>query len=99
VLTERGTALRDALMDACRVAGFSPVPLLEVGDPVTLREVVHAGLGVSVVPASWLRAPGPAVDDVALAGAARHRVELLAPPGRASPAGRLLHEHLLAQRL
>jgi DNA-binding transcriptional LysR family regulator len=94
VLTERGTALRDAVLHACRAAGFSPVPLLEVSDPSTLRELVHAGLGVSVVPASWLRAPGPAVDDVALADAPRHRVELLAPTGGASPAGRLLHEHL-----
>jgi DNA-binding transcriptional LysR family regulator len=94
VLTERGSALRDAVLQTCRAAGFSPVPLLEVSDPATLRELVHAGLGVSVVPATWLRAPGPAVDDVALADAPRHRVELLAPAGGASPAGRLLHEHL-----
>jgi DNA-binding transcriptional LysR family regulator len=94
VLTERGTALRDAVLDACRAAGFSPVPLLEVGDPLTLRELVHAGLGVSVVPASWLRMPGPAVDEAALIDAAPHRVELLAARGGASPAGRLLGEHL-----
>jgi DNA-binding transcriptional LysR family regulator len=98
VLTERGTALRDAVLGACRDAGFSPVPLLEVSDPATLRGLVHAGLGVSVVPASWLQAPGEAVDDVALAEPApRHRVELLARASGASPAGRLLHEHLLAR--
>jgi DNA-binding transcriptional LysR family regulator len=97
VLSERGTALRDLVMAACVTAGFSPVPLLEVGDPSTLRDLVHAGLGVSVVPASWLAAPGVAVDDVALAEPApRYRVELLAPASSASPGGRLLHEHLLA---
>jgi DNA-binding transcriptional LysR family regulator len=82
------------VLDACRAAGFSPVPLLEVGDPLTLRELVHAGLGVSVVPASWLRIPGPAVDEAALIDAVPHRVELLAARGGASPAGRLLGEHL-----
>jgi DNA-binding transcriptional LysR family regulator len=95
VLTERGTALREAVMEVCVAAGFSPVPLLEVSEPGTLRDLVHAGLGVSVVPASWLRVPGAAVDAVALAEPApRHGVDLLAPAGGGSPAGRLLHEHL-----
>jgi DNA-binding transcriptional LysR family regulator len=98
VLTDRGTALREAVLDACVAEGFSPVPLLEVGDPATLRDLVHAGLGVSVVPASWVHAPGAAVEAVSLAGAVpRHRVELLAASG-GSPAGRLLHEHLLGLR-
>ncbi len=57
MLTDRGTALREAVLDACVAEGFSPVPLLEVGDPATLRDLVHAGLGVSVVPASWVHAP------------------------------------------
>ncbi len=102
VLTERGTALREAVLDACTAEGFSPVPLLEVGDPATLRDLVHAGLGISVVPGSWLHGPGAAVEAVALVGAGprppRHRVELLAAASGASPAGRLLHEHLLAGR-
>jgi DNA-binding transcriptional LysR family regulator len=95
VLTERGTALREAVLEACMAAGFSPVPLLEVSDPGTLRDLVHAGLGVSVVPASWLQGPGAAVDSAPLAEpASRHRVALLAPRAGGSPAGRLLHEHL-----
>ena len=28
-------------------------PLFEVGDPATVRFLVHAGLGVSAVPGSW----------------------------------------------
>jgi DNA-binding transcriptional LysR family regulator len=100
VLTERGTALREAVVRACEDAGFGPVPLLEVGDPATLRSLVHAGLGVSVVPVSWLQAPGAAVEAVALADPApRHRLELVAPASGASPAGRLLHEHLLRDGL
>ena len=99
VLAERGTALREAVLDACMAEGFSPVPLLEAGDPATLRDLVHAGLGVSrrarVMAArarprrSRRRPRGPAP---------RHRVELLAAASGASPAGRLLHEHLLAGR-
>jgi DNA-binding transcriptional LysR family regulator len=99
VLTEPGTALRETVLSICADEGFSPLPLLEVGDPGTLREIVHAGLGASVVPTSWLDRPGAAVDAVVLSHPrARHAVELLAPTGGASPAGRLLHGHLLARR-
>ena len=99
VLTEPGSALRETVLSICAGAGFSPLPLLEVGDPGTLRELVHAGLGASVVPTSWLDRPGAAVDSVALGHPeARQAIELLAPAGGASPAGRLLHGHLLARR-
>jgi DNA-binding transcriptional LysR family regulator len=96
ILAEPGTALRDTVMSACQAAGFSPVPLFEVSDPGTVRFLAHAGLGVSVVPASWLEQPGPAVAAAALAEPApRHRVALLVPAGRETPAGRLLREALL----
>jgi DNA-binding transcriptional LysR family regulator len=96
ILAEPGTALRDTVMAACQAAGFSPVPLFEVSDPATVRFLAHAGLGVSVVPASWLEQPGPEVAVVALAEPApRHRVALLAPAGRETPAGRLLRDALL----
>src|SRR5690349_10872720 len=61
ILAERGTPLREAVMAACQDAGFSPVPPFEVGDPATARFLAHSGLGASVVPASWLEAPGPEV--------------------------------------
>jgi DNA-binding transcriptional LysR family regulator len=65
------------------------------GLQIALRHA-HAGLGVSVVPASWLEQPGPDVADVELAAPApRHRVTLLVPAGRETPAGRLLREALL----
>jgi DNA-binding transcriptional LysR family regulator len=90
VLPEPGTALRDTVMAACQEQGFSPVPLLEVGDPATVRFLVNAGLGVSLVPASWLDPDGPAVGVAALREPApRHALSLLAA-GELPPAGRLL---------
>ncbi|MBI5106170.1 MAG: LysR family transcriptional regulator [Solirubrobacterales bacterium] len=95
ILAERHTALRDAVGGACAAAGFSPVPLFEVGDPATVRFLVHAGLGVSAVPASWLDLPGPAVAVAELAPPVpTHRVGLLALSGGTTPAGRLLAEHV-----
>jgi DNA-binding transcriptional LysR family regulator len=84
-------------MAACQAAGFSPVPLFEVSDPATVRYLTHAGLGVSVVPASWLEQPGPDVGVAALAAPApQHRVALLIATERETPAGRLLREALQA---
>jgi DNA-binding transcriptional LysR family regulator len=96
ILAEPGTALRETVMSACQAAGFSPVPLFEVSDPATVRFLAHAGLGVSIVPASWLEPPGPEVAVADLAEPApRHRVALLVPAGRETPAGRLLRDALL----
>jgi DNA-binding transcriptional LysR family regulator len=94
VLAEPGTALRETVMDACQARGFSPVPLLEVGDPATVRVLVSAGLGVSLVPVSWLQAPGASVSVAALIDPAPcHALSLLAA-GELPPAGRLLAERL-----
>jgi DNA-binding transcriptional LysR family regulator len=97
ILAEPGSSLRATVMAACQAAGFSPIPLFEVSDPATVRHLTHAGLGVSVVPASWLEQPGPDVGVAALAAPApQHRVALLVAPERATPAGRLLREALQA---
>jgi DNA-binding transcriptional LysR family regulator len=97
VLGEPGTALRETVMAACAAVGFSPVPLLEVGDPATVRFLVNAGLGVSLVPASWLAQPGPPVAIATLADPApQHRLSLVTA-GELPPAGRLLAERLLDQ--
>ena len=96
ILAEPGTALRETVMAACQAAGFSPVPLFEISDPGTVRFLAHAGLGVSIVPASWLEQPGPEVVAATLAEPApRHRVALLVPAGRETAAGRLLRDVLL----
>jgi DNA-binding transcriptional LysR family regulator len=94
VLAERGTALRDGVMAACEEAGFGPVPPFEVSDPTTVRSVVHAGLAVGVVPASWLDGPGPQVAVAPLRRPSpRHRVCLVAAADL-SPAAALLREWL-----
>jgi DNA-binding transcriptional LysR family regulator len=91
ILPEPETPLRRTVMAACQAVGFSPVPLFEVSDPAAVRHLAHTGLGVSVVPASWLDAPGPPVGVLELADPApRHRVALLTPATGASPAGELL---------
>ncbi len=97
VLPEPGSALRAVVTAACEQAGFGPVPLFELGDPAAVRQLVHAGLGVSLVPASWLAAPGAAVAVARLAAPVpRHRALLLAPAAGAAPAAELLRTHLAA---
>jgi DNA-binding transcriptional LysR family regulator len=95
ILAEPGTALRETVMAAAQTAGFSPLPLFEVGDPLTVRYLVRAGLGISLVPASWLERPGPIVGAADLKDPPRHQLCLLTPAAGTSPAGRLLHERLL----
>jgi DNA-binding transcriptional LysR family regulator len=93
VLAEPGSALRETVMAACQAEGFSPVPLLEVGDPSAVRFLVAAGLGVALVPASWLEVPGPEVGVASIASAPRHRL-CLVTSGELPPAGALLAERL-----
>jgi DNA-binding transcriptional LysR family regulator len=97
ILPEPETPLRRTVLAACQAVGFSPLPLFEVSDPGSVRYLAHAGLGVSVVPASWLDAPGPPVGVIELAGAPRHKTALLTPAGGASPAGELLIRVLVAE--
>jgi DNA-binding transcriptional LysR family regulator len=95
ILAEPGSALRETVMAAAQAAGFSPLPLFEVSDPPTVRYLVRAGLGISLVPAGWLERPGPVVGAADLRDPPRHRLSLLTPAAGASPAGRLLLKRLL----
>ncbi len=61
IMPSRGTALRALLDDAFAEVGFSPLPRFETSDPQMLRQLVSAGLGVSIVPRGWLLDGGPAV--------------------------------------
>jgi DNA-binding transcriptional LysR family regulator len=71
------------------------VPLLEVGDPWTTRQLVSAGLGIGLVPLSWVERPGPPVGVARLIGDVPClRLSLLAPAAGSSPVGRLLAERL-----
>ena len=93
IMPERGSALRGLLDDAFAQAGFSPLPLFETSDPRTIRQLVVAGLGVSIVPDGWLHEPDPPVARRALELPA-YRVALLAPTEPRVPARDLLVEHL-----
>jgi len=96
ILGEPASALRATVVAACQAAGFSPVPLLEVAEPAAVRHLAASGLGVSLVPASWLTLDGPAVGVAALAPPEpEHRVVLLTPAAGPSPAGRLLLQQLV----
>src|SRR5262245_41471500 len=97
VLAEPSSALRETVVEACQAEGFSPVPLLEVGDPSAVRFLVGAGLGVSLVPASWLEVPGPEVGVALVEPTPLHRICVVSA-GELPPAGALLAERLRAPR-
>jgi DNA-binding transcriptional LysR family regulator len=95
VLGEPGTALRATVAAACEAAGFGPVPLLEAGDPETVRVLVAAGLGVALVPAPW--AAGAVASATLAPPVPVHEPQLLSRPDALTPAGALLFSALRAR--
>jgi DNA-binding transcriptional LysR family regulator len=63
--------LFDHLVQTCRAAGFSPRIVQEVGELLTVLNLVRAGIGVSLVPrsVSLMRVPGVRLMDTGLAEA------------------------------
>lgn len=95
IMPERGTALRALIATGCADAGFSPLPFFETSDPRTIRQLAGAGLGVGVVPESWLKGDGAAVGVAGFAPPVpRYRVALLARTDGRLPVRGLLVEHL-----
>lgn len=72
-----GPGLYDAILAACHVAGFSPRIGQEAPRIVATLNLVAAGLGVSIVPASLQRMNLDGVVYRALGGAAQPRAPLL----------------------
>ena len=98
VLAEPGTALRETVMAATQAAGFSPLPLLEVGDPARCASSSRAGSASASSRRPGCAAPGAAVEATpGRDGACATARSLLAAAAGRQPAGRLLHEHLLAR--
>jgi DNA-binding transcriptional LysR family regulator len=96
IMPGRGTALRSLLDDAFAQVGFSPLPRFETNHPEMIRELVSAGLGVGIVPRSWLDDHGPAVTSVELAQPLlSYRIALLSTTRPRIPARDRLVEHLL----
>lgn len=50
-----GTSLYDDILGQLRAQGITPYITQEVGEPLTIIGLVAAGLGVSILPASYLR--------------------------------------------
>ncbi|HLI60195.1 MAG TPA: LysR family transcriptional regulator [Solirubrobacteraceae bacterium] len=102
LLPARGTAVRAAVDAWCQRAGFSPLPVVETDDPRLIRALVARGLGLTVLPPSWLDGPGNELASARLTsdaggGGPVHRLVLLrACDRRLTPVGRLLVEHLSA---
>jgi LysR family hydrogen peroxide-inducible transcriptional activator len=96
IMPGRGTALRSLLGGVFARAGFSPLPRFETNDPQMIRALVSAGIGVSIIPRSWLADAGPAVISVELAQAMpTYRIALLSTTQPRIPARDRLVEHLL----
>lgn len=95
IMPSRGTALRALLDDVFGQVGFSPLPRFETSDPQMIRQLVSAGLGVSIVPRGWLLDGGPAVATVSLGQPIpSYRIALLATTQPRLPARDRLVEHL-----
>jgi DNA-binding transcriptional LysR family regulator len=95
IMPTRGTALRALLDEAFAEVGFSPLPRFETSDPQMIRQLVVAGLGVSIVPRGWLLDGGPEVAAVELAELLpAYRIALLATTQPRIPARDRLVEHL-----
>ena len=61
VLRSRGSGLAHTITTATTAAGFIPVVVAECSSVATLRSLVSAGVGVSIIARSAAEAPGPPV--------------------------------------
>lgn len=61
-----GTFTDGLIVDACRKAGFAPKVLLRLESGEAIREVVRAGLGITVLPAGYLGKRDPSLRAVRL---------------------------------
>lgn len=66
VLRTRGSGLAHTIATATAAEGFSPLMAAECANLATLRGLVSAGIGLSIVPRLAAEAPGPDVSVLAL---------------------------------
>lgn len=66
LLLEDGHCLRDQALDVCRLAGASEKPEFRATSLETLRQMVAANVGVTLLPALAVQPPVPASPDIAL---------------------------------
>lgn len=54
ICLQRGKSLRTITDIYCKIAGFEPSVVLESDSPETVRELIHAGIGISFIPSiTW----------------------------------------------
>jgi DNA-binding transcriptional LysR family regulator len=94
ILPERGTALRELVVRSCQDAGFSPLPLFETSDPLTIRSLAAEGLGYSAVPESWLNGSAPRIGVASFDKPAPRYTVALVHSTDLSPLGMLLVDQL-----
>ena len=80
LLSQPGSGIRRATLDACAAAGFTPRVAFESGGVATLRALASEGLGVAILPRSEATAAGPPVAAAPLAEPALTRTVALAWP-------------------
>lgn len=66
VMVLPGTFTNGLILEACRKAGFSPKVLLRLESGEAIREVVRAGLGITILPAGYLGKADPSLRAVRL---------------------------------
>lgn len=66
VMVLPGTFTSGLVIEACRKAGFAPKMLLRIESGEAIREVVRAGLGITILPAGYLGKRDPTLRAVRL---------------------------------
>jgi len=95
----RGSSTRDVVDAALAEAGVSPRIALESNDFALVRSLVAGGVGVALLPRSFLEQPGPGVSVRPLSPALRMTVALWWRRGRRlSPAAQAFVDFTAAQR-
>jgi LysR family transcriptional regulator, cyn operon transcriptional activator len=66
VMVLAGTFTNGLIVEACRMAGFVPKVLLRLESGEAIREVVRAGLGITILPSGYLSSRDPTLRAVRL---------------------------------
>jgi DNA-binding transcriptional LysR family regulator len=85
VMVLQGTFTNGLIVEACRKAGFLPKVLLRLESGEAIREVVRAGLGLTILPAGYLAEGDPTLRAVRLTHPTPKRDVHVAWDGRARP--------------
>jgi DNA-binding transcriptional LysR family regulator len=66
ILTKSGSAIRDTILAACAIAGFTPRIAFESGAAATVRALAAAGLGIAILPRSEAQIAPPSLTAITI---------------------------------